>query len=109
MNEKLLQLLGIARRAGRLSLGHDAAKSTLVAGKAYLCILSNDASERLEREFTHLAQSARRPIPVMRLSSSMEQLHKAIGVKAGVLTVNDESFANRLQELNTVSGEEIGL
>ena len=50
MDDKALGLLGIARRAGRLSLGHDAAKGAVLAGKARLCLISADASERLERE-----------------------------------------------------------
>lgn len=106
MNEKLLQMLGIARRAGKLSLGHDAAKTAVTSSKARLCILASDASERLEREFANLSSSARNPLPVVRLKESMEQLHKSIGAKAGVLTVNDEGFANRLQELSTLLGEE---
>lgn len=106
MNEKLLQLLGIARRAGKLSLGHDAAKTAVTSSKARLCVLADDASERLEREFKNLALSARSPLSVVRLKSSMAEFHKSIGVKAGVLTVNDEGFAARIQELFTLSEEE---
>lgn len=52
MDDKALGLLGIARRAGRLSLGHDAAKGAVLAGRARLCLISADASDRLEREFS---------------------------------------------------------
>lgn len=40
MDDKALGLLGIARRAGRLSLGHDAAKGAVLAGRARLCLIS---------------------------------------------------------------------
>ena len=54
-NEKILSLLGLARRAGRVSLGHDAAIGSVVKNKAKLCVLSSDASERLKNEFLHAA------------------------------------------------------
>ena len=59
MDDKALGLLGIARRAGRLSLGHDAAKGAVLAGRARLCLISADASDRLEREFFRMTQVKR--------------------------------------------------
>ena len=87
MDDKALGLLGIARRAGRLSLGHDAAKGAVLAGRARLCLISADASDRLEREFFRMTQ---------RVRYTMEQFHRAIGAKAGVLTVDDDGFAEKL-------------
>ena len=34
MNDSVLNLLGLCRRAGRLSLGHDACKQAINSGKA---------------------------------------------------------------------------
>ena len=76
MDDKALGLLGIARRAGRLSLGHD-------------------ASDRLEREFFRMTQGEK-SIPLRRVRYTMEQFHRAIGAKAGVLTVDDDGFAEKL-------------
>ncbi|HAQ29218.1 MAG TPA: 50S ribosomal protein L7ae, partial [Ruminococcaceae bacterium] len=41
MNDRTLGLLGIARRASALSLGHDAALSSVKEGKASVCILAS--------------------------------------------------------------------
>ena len=49
MNNKLLSLLGIARRAGRLSLGYDSAEEAMKNGKSRLLILAWDLSERTLR------------------------------------------------------------
>ena len=95
MSDKTLGLLGIARRAGRLSLGHDAAKNAILAGKARLCLISADASERLEREFCRMAGAGEK-FPIRRVRYTMEQLDHAIGVRAGVLTVDDGGFAEKL-------------
>ena len=42
MNDRALGLLGIARRASALSLGHDAALSSVKEGRASVCILASD-------------------------------------------------------------------
>ncbi|HIT52676.1 MAG TPA: ribosomal L7Ae/L30e/S12e/Gadd45 family protein [Candidatus Fimivicinus intestinavium] len=95
MNDKALGLLGIARRAGRLSLGHDAAKSAVLAGRARLCLISADASERLEREFARMTGAGEK-LPIRRVRYTMEQFGHAIGVRTGVLTVDDGGFAEKL-------------
>ncbi|MCI6400601.1 MAG: ribosomal L7Ae/L30e/S12e/Gadd45 family protein [Oscillospiraceae bacterium] len=95
MDDRALGLLGIARRAGRLSLGHDAAKGAVLAGKARLCLISADASERLEREFTRMTQG-KKTIPLRRVRYTMEEFHRAIGARTGVLTVDDGGFAEKL-------------
>lgn len=100
MNDKFLSLLGMARRAGKLSLGHDAAKSSVVSGKARLCILSADTSERLKNEFKGLSESDTYSVPVIITDCTMFELGHAVGSKAGVITVNDQGFAQRLERLS---------
>lgn len=56
MNDRALGLLGIARRASALSLGHDAALSSVKKRRASVCILASDSSERLKDEFISLAK-----------------------------------------------------
>lgn len=104
MNDKFLSLLGMARRAGRLSLGHDAAKGSVVFGKAKLCILSSDTSERLKAEFQGLCESENRSVPVIVTDSDMFELGHAVGSKAGVITVDDEGFAKKLERLSQDGG-----
>lgn len=98
MNDKFLSLLGMARRAGKLSLGHDAAKAAVNFSKARLILLSADASQRLKEEFLNRATSAEN-LQVLPLSYTMIEIGMAIGSKAGVLTVDDEGFAQRLSQL----------
>ncbi len=97
MNEKFLSLLGMARRAGKLSLGHDAAKGSLVSGKAKMCILSCDTSERLQNEFKNLSNTQGKDIPIFTVECTMFELGHAVGSKAGVITVDDEGFAEGLK------------
>ena len=96
MNEKILSFFGLARRAGRLAPGHDAAIESIVKNKAKLCVLCLDASERLEREIRHACSYGGKNIPVIKSGFSAGELSKAIGTKAAVVSVNDEGFSQKL-------------
>lgn len=100
MNDRFLNLLGICRKAGKLSLGHDASFGSISKNKAKLCLLSSDASERLKNEFQRTATFEERKIPVIELEYTMQELQLAIGSKAAVMTINDKGFARKLTELN---------
>ena len=110
-NPKLLSLLGMCRRAGRLSCGHDAAIGSVRSKSAKLCLLSSDSSQRLRKEIEREAAFEGRDIPVRMLFSTIEEICKATGLKSAVVTVNDEGFAKTLiNKLNdNKSGKERGL
>ena len=104
-NPKLISLLGMCRRAGRLSCGHDAAIGSVRSKSAKLCLLSSDSSQRLRKEIEREAAFDGRDIPVRVLTS---KIGKATGLKSAVVTVNDEGFAKTmLGLLNTT--EEVNL
>lgn len=98
-NKKYLSMLGMARRAGRLSMGHDMAEKAIKSKKAKLLLFANDMSDRIEREFDILTAEYMPSIPSIRIDESIDELHFALGYKAGVITVDDENFANRIIEL----------
>lgn len=84
-----LKLLGLCRRAGKLSPGHDAAKESIRRNKAKLVIIASDASDRLRDEILNLADG----IPVIAAAETTEELSLLTGRKAAVMTVDDENFA----------------
>ena len=91
-NAKWLSMLGLARRAGKLAMGHDLALQSVRDGKAQLVLTARNASPRLVREFETAGQK-RAKAPRMRA------LPCTIGYRAGVLTVEDAGFAARIEEL----------
>lgn len=102
---KLLSLLGIARRAGRLGCGHDAAVDAMRKGSAKLCLLSSDASARLQTEIRREAAYGDRAIPVHVLAADMDMIGHATGLRSAVVTVNDEGFARAMAaHLRSVTG-----
>ena len=109
MNDSALSLLGLCRKAGKLSLGHDACKASLNAGNASLCVIRSDASERLNEEITALAEKAE--VRIVDVSYTMLDIKNAVSFKAAVFTVDDEGFAKTLiNKFNdNESGKERGL
>ncbi len=98
MNDKFLSLLGMARRGGKLSLGHDAVISSVVKNRSKLLILSSEASPRLQREISHAAAYDGKNIPVLITGYTTAEISAAIGSKASVISVDDEGFASAAQE-----------
>ena len=90
--------LGLARRAGKLSIGHDAAEEAILSKKAALCLLASDASERLKAEMARTAQHAGAEITVWNTAYTKVELAKSIGTKEiAVCTIDDAGFAQAIK------------
>lgn len=97
-NDKILNLLGMARRANMLSLGHDACQTSADLGTAQTVIVSKDASDRLKEEMKHLCD--KKKINIVVSDYTMNELGISLGAKmTAVLSVNDAGFAKRINEL----------
>ena len=90
---KLLSLLGLAKKAGKLSLGHDAVIEAIGRRKAHLIVLAADASERLEKEMHREIAFHHLHINIIRIDETMADMGRALPHKVGVVSVNDASFA----------------
>lgn len=91
---KILSLLGIARRAGKLEAGFDASAAAAREKKACLLLAARDISDKTFHNLEYEAQRA--GISAVRLDTCMEETGRACGVKAGVLAVTDRGFARGL-------------
>ncbi|MGN0530755.1 MAG: L7Ae/L30e/S12e/Gadd45 family ribosomal protein [Eubacterium sp.] len=96
---KLLSVLGLARRAGRLAMGRDAALKSIYTSKAKLLIFANDISERSKKEMTLALNKNKINIPVLPLDISIDEIHYSCGYKAGIIAVNDENFSKKIISL----------
>ncbi len=100
MENKAFGMLGLARRAGKLSLGHDAVKTAVQNGSACLCLLSCDASERLCAEIRRTVEQYGGKAKLLQTDFTMDELGWSTGSKkTAVLTVNDRGFADKITEL----------
>ncbi len=99
MNNRQLSLLGLCRRSNHLSMGHDACLEAIKDGRAKLCLLTADSSDRLKNEFAREIDFQKKDIPLIYSSYSFDDIKKATGRPAGVLTINDEGFAGSFLKL----------
>lgn len=95
MHSKILSMIGLARRAGKLSMGHDMALESLKKRKAKLIVFCSDVSPRLINEF----EKKNSNVPIIKSDITMDEVHFSVGKKVGVMTVDDENFSKRLIEL----------
>lgn len=93
-NDRVSGLLGLCRKAGKMSLGHDESKIAVKSGKASVCIMASDSSERLRGEFRTLCEENK--VTIIESEYTIEQFAFIIGSKAAVITVNDEGFGKKL-------------
>ncbi|MBP5303842.1 MAG: ribosomal L7Ae/L30e/S12e/Gadd45 family protein [Clostridia bacterium] len=97
-------MLGLAKRAGRLAVGFDAAIKAAKAHKATLAVCAKDISEKTKKEWQFQVPS----ISLLPLSLDKTELGCAIGVKkpVGILCICDQGFADAIQKLNPEIKEE---
>lgn len=108
MNKKYLSMLGLARRAGKVAMGHDTVCDAIRKRKAKLLVLSADSAQRLEEELGRLSDRFCPALVCVRISETMDEIHHALGYRAGVIAVNDNNFANRIIELIEQEENEYG-
>ena len=101
MNNDLKGILGLCRRAGKMSLGHDAAVTSIKQRKAFLAITCSDASDRLKKEIAEECGFDSRKTKFLVADFTMQDLGLVIGKKTGVFTIDEENFAKRLYTILT--------
>lgn len=91
-------VLGLARRAGQLAIGHDAVVDALHKGNAHLILLTSDASVHHENEINQTGNGDK----ILHLPDSMDVVGVAVGKRACILAVTDEGFSKMiLKKLKT--------
>ncbi len=95
---KLLSMLGLARRAGKLTLGFDAAVGAIRSGSAQGVIASADLSEKTFKNLKFEADKY--GIAAVRINETTESLSIATGRKAGVAAICDKGFMRAISKMN---------
>ena len=103
MTETWLNLLGLARRAGKLAPGENQTMLAMRNHRAALVIIARDAGGAVHRKYHLWAQDEDIPLAHM---GTKESLGRAIGMGPhAVLAILDEGFSGRiLEEMRKSSG-----
>ena len=100
MNEtysnKVYSMLGLATKAGKVASGEFATDKSVKAGKAWLVIVSEDASDNTKKMFSNMCEFYEVPRYVF---GTKEELGHAIGkAMRSSLAITDENFAKSIRK-----------
>ena len=98
MNEqKILSLLGLATKAGKLAHGDSAVKEALLKGKAFLVITAGDCGENTREKVIKLCETKKTEIVTF---STKKDIGKAVGRDdKAVVALLDDGFAGAVKKL----------
>lgn len=100
-DSKLAGILGLCRRAGKLTLGYDMTIEAMQKGKTFLVLVASDGAERTLRGINFCAEETGTEVSALPLTK--DEISFAVGKRAGVLGVCDRGFSNKIEELlNTI-------
>ncbi len=94
--DKILSLLSLAQKAGKITSGEFSTEKSVKSGKAFLVIVADDASDNTKKKFSNMCEYYEVPIYFF---SDKENLGHHIGKEfRASLSVNDEGFAKSLKK-----------
>lgn len=96
INNKILGLIGLAMKAGKVCFGADSVEENIIKKKVKLVIISEESSERTKNKFTDICKKYNVPVITY---GDIDSLSKAIGKSnKAILGIKDINFANSIQE-----------
>ena len=98
---KLLGLLSLCRKTGKLRIGFEPVKEAVQAGEADLVLYAADFSPRSKGRMELVLEQSGGPPRVYQTGLTMFDLSQVCGKLAGVVAVADSGFAAGMEKLMT--------
>lgn len=96
MQNKVLSMLGIAAKSGNVASGEFSTEQAVKKGKAYLVIVSEEASDNTKKMFTNMTEFYEVPMYVY---GTKEDLGRCIGKQfRASLAITDENLAKAVEK-----------
>lgn len=89
--------LGIARKAGKLSMGFDVSAENINLGNAFLVLIAKDCSERTSAEIIKICN--KNNVRFLGLPLTMDEIDYTLGKRSGVMAVCDKNFAEKINTM----------
>ena len=95
--DKLLNFLGLCRRAGQLVIGSDAVAGAVVKGEAKLVITAKDISPNTEKKLRKTC--ALNNVRLIKIERTKDELSFALGRLTAVAAITENGFARNVEKL----------
>lgn len=93
-NNKVLSLLGLATKAGKVASGEFSTEKSVKTGKGFLVLAADDASQNTKKKFQNMCDFYEVPIYFI---ANKEELGRFCGKEfRASLAVQDENFAKAM-------------
>ncbi|MCR5687828.1 MAG: ribosomal L7Ae/L30e/S12e/Gadd45 family protein [Lachnospiraceae bacterium] len=100
--DPVLQLLGLAQKAGSVASGEFLTETKIKEGRAHLCMVAGDASDNTRKKFSDMCKSHKVPYVAY---SDMETIGHAIGKQfRASLCVTDAGLAEQILNKSVLNG-----
>lgn len=96
---KLLGLLSLCRKAGKLRIGFTPVQESVEAGEARLVLFAADFSPRSRKRMEQVLLECGSPPPDRTTGLTMNEISQVCGKPAGVVAVADDGFAAGIGKL----------
>ena len=102
IKKRLLSMVALARKAGKLVAGEESCEKAIRSGEALLVHVARDASANTQKKFGNKANYYKTPIYSL---FTKEEINRHIGLhNRATFVVTDENFAAKIKEI----AEELG-
>ena len=103
--QKILNLIGLATKAGKTASGEFSTEKAVKSGKAHLVIVSEEASDNTKKMFTNMCTYYKVPLYML---GEKEELGHAMGKEMRAsLAILDEGLAKAVEkQMKLIGGSE---
>lgn len=103
--QKILNLIGLATKAGKTASGEFSTEKAVKSGKAHLVIVSEEASDNTKKMFTNMCTYYK--VPILFLGGKEELGHSMGKQMCASLAVVDAGLAKAIvKQMNIIGGSE---
>lgn len=96
---KLVQIIALSKRAGKLVFGFDSVSESLKDGKAFVMIASNKLSEKTLKEVKFLSEKY--GVRLIMIDETLDELWYLIGKRTGIFSIADENLSKKIIACST--------
>ena len=96
-SSKVINLLTICRRAGKVIMGFDLVKEKAFNGDVFCILTATDLSPKSIKEVNFISQQT--DIPFYQTEIEMSEFEKILGKRTGIIGIIDEGFSDAFRKI----------
>lgn len=101
--QKIINILTICRKAGKIIPGFDAVKDAIYEGNVSCVIVTEDISDKTLKEVRFICKNCK--VDIVELELDSYDMFDVVGKQAVVAAISDFGFANKIRTLGKVTTE----